>query len=160
MSFLTDVIQKDIRFNSTAECRDPTLLEPHFRTVVEAIIADAASHGWKLEIGETFRSKARQEYLFAKGATELKDVGVHGYGLACDLLYINNGKYDTIGPHYSFLMGLCKVHSCPWGDTVWGGNWDEPNLPHSFRDWDHIQAITLAEQPKLFSGEWYPEVVE
>ena len=156
MSFYTDIIRRDPRFTSSAECRDPGLLDPHFRAVVEAIVAGAAAKGLTLEIGETFRSAERQKYLFAKGVTQLCHVGVHAYGLACDLLLITGGKYDPLGTHYGFLAGLCAAHPCPWGPTIWGGDWGEPQKPHSFRDYDHVQAIAVARQDALFDGAWYP----
>lgn len=158
MSFYTDVIQRDPRFNSPAECRDPMLLEPHFRQVIADIIADAARRGLTLEHGETFRSEARQEWLFAKGLTQIREVGVHHFGLACDLLLIRGGRYDPVGAHYVFLEKLCAAHPCPWGPTISGIDWGEPNQPHSFRDWDHVQCCTIDQQPALFSGQWYPNV--
>ena len=62
------------------------LLEPATRKLVQEIIADAAKDGIKLMADESYRSKARQEKLFAQGATKIKTVGVHHYGLACDLV--------------------------------------------------------------------------
>lgn len=158
MSFYTDIIQKDLRYHSPLACYDPALLHPDFRQVVQDIIADAAAMGETLHIGETFRSQARQAYLFSKNLTQLRTVGVHGYGLACDLIRLVNGKYDPVGQDYAFLIKLCAAHPCPWpnAQTISGADWGLPNQIHTFRDWDHIQAVTIAQQPALFSQEWYP----
>jgi LAS superfamily LD-carboxypeptidase LdcB len=56
------------------------------RSKVLAIIADAAAAGIKLMAYETFRRQARQTKLYHQRATKLKTVGVHHYGLACDLV--------------------------------------------------------------------------
>jgi LAS superfamily LD-carboxypeptidase LdcB len=77
----TDIIMTDPRFNSTKRIADPELLEPTTRDLVQAIIADAAVNGLKLMIFETYRSQARQQALFNQGATKLKQVGVHHFGL-------------------------------------------------------------------------------
>src|SRR5271166_1647405 len=91
-NFYTDVIGADPRFNSTSRISDPNLLEPTTRALVEAIIADAAANGLQLMIFETYRSQARQAALFEQGATKLQKVGVHHYGLACDLVKNINGE--------------------------------------------------------------------
>jgi hypothetical protein len=88
-SFYTNVIMNDPRFNSTKRIADPELLEPVTRDLVQAIITDAAVNGLKLMIFETYRSQARQIALFNQGATKLKQVGVHHFGLACDLVRIS-----------------------------------------------------------------------
>ena len=156
MSFYSKVIQKDPRFHSPNACYDPALLFPPFRAVVEAIIHDALVAGYTLHIGETFRSEARQQMLFAKGLTQIRQVGVHNFGLAADLILMVNGRYDPVGTHYEFLVDLCAKRPCPWGPTVSGIDWGQPDRPHSFRDYDHIQGVILAQQPALFAGTFYP----
>jgi LAS superfamily LD-carboxypeptidase LdcB len=85
-NFYTDVLKKDARFKSTDPIDDLGLLEPVTRKLVKQIIAAAAQDGIKLMVYETYRSQARQTKLFNQGATKLKTVGVHHYGLACDLV--------------------------------------------------------------------------
>ena len=150
-NFYTTIIQKDSRFHSTYAINDPALLEPVFRAIVISIIADALAEGTSLRILETFRSQERQEQLFNQGATELQTVGVHHYGLACDLgIWIGgslNWKTD-----YSILQRLSAKHG-----IVSGADWGTPGQPHSFRDYDHVQRIAVADQPQLFAGTWYPD---
>lgn len=150
-NFYTDVICKDKRFNTVAQINDIALLEPVTRAAVQKIIALAAVAGVHLLVGETYRSKARQQYLFQKGATKLKAVGVHHYGLACDLWIEHDGAVDWKADY--------KVIG-PWAkdvDLIWGYDWGQPNAPHSFRDIDHVQRCRLADQNRLFAGTWYPD---
>src|SRR5215831_13454236 len=150
-NFFTDVIKKDPRFHSTNRISDIALLEPVTRAAVQAVIADAAARGIKLMIFETFRSQERQMTLFEQGATQLRTVGVHNYGLACDLVKDINGEPSWKGD-FSFLGVIAPHHR-----LVWGGDWGRPDLPHSFRDNDHVQRCSVAMQSQLFSGVWYPD---
>jgi LAS superfamily LD-carboxypeptidase LdcB len=75
--------------------------------LVLAIIADAAAAGIKLMAFETFRSQVRQTKLFQQKATKLKKVGVHHYGLACDLVKDVAGQPSWKGD-FKFLGKLAK----------------------------------------------------
>lgn len=74
----------DPRFKSIDRVADINLLEAATRQKVLDIIADAKAHGVELMIFETYRSQKRQVELFKQGASKLRQVGVHHYGLACD----------------------------------------------------------------------------
>jgi hypothetical protein len=133
-------------------CADPARLEPVTRAAVASIIAAAkAELGIDLMIFETYRSQARQEQLFAKHATELRTVGVHGYGLACDLVKSIGGQPSWAGD-FEFLGPLARRFG-----LVWGGDWGKPANPHGFHDLDHVQRCSVADQAKLFEGTWYPD---
>lgn len=149
-NFYTDVIAKSTTFHSLSQCNDPMMLEPVTRMAVAAIIADLAKAGVKCIIGETFRSKERQQQLFAKGATKLRKVGVHHYGLACDLWIVKEGHVDWHAD-YRCIGPAAKAQG-----LIWGYDWGTPNEPHSFRDIDHVQRCALGDQKRLFSGTWYP----
>ncbi len=150
-NFYTDIIQKDARFCSTATIADLSLLEPVTRQAVEAIMADAKAAGIKLMVFETYRSQERQRKLFYQGVTQLKAVGVHHYGLACDLVK-NIGGQPSWDGDFSCLGPLARKHG-----LIWGGDWGSPEKPHSFRDPVHVQRCSLADQGRLFRGEWYPD---
>lgn len=149
MSFYSDVLQKSPLFRTANRVSDIALLEPLTRASVLAIIADAKALGHEMVVFETFRSQARQEQLYNQGATELRRVGVHGYGLAADIIKTGSQPW---GGDFSFLGPLAKKHG-----MVWGGNWGEPDKPHTFRDMDHVQRCSIADQARLFSGAWYPD---
>ena len=150
-SFYTDVIAKDRRFHSVDRIADPNLLEPGTRALVQAIIADARQLGIELMIYESYRSNERQQALFDQHATQLKKVGVHHYGLACDIVKSVGGEPSWKGD-FSFLGHLARHHG-----LVWGGDWGQPSIRHSFHDNDHVQRCTIGRQASLFSGAWYPD---
>jgi hypothetical protein len=150
-NFYTDVVMTDPRFNSAKRIADPELLEPATRDLVQAIIADAAANGLRLMIFETYRSQARQLALFNQGATKLKQVGVHHFGLACDIVKDINGQPTWKGD-FSMLGALAKHHK-----LIWGGDWGTPGSVHTFVDTDHVQRVTIGRQASLFSGDWYPD---
>jgi D-alanyl-D-alanine carboxypeptidase len=149
-NFYTDVIKKDGRFASLKPIHDLALLEPVTRSLVLAIIADAAAAGIKLMAYETFRSQARQTKLYQQKATKLRKVGVHHYGLACDLVKDVAGQPSWKGD-FKFLGRLATRHK-----LIWGGDWGKPEVKHSFVDSVHVQRCTVARQRTLFAGTWYP----
>lgn len=132
------------------------MLEPVTRAAVQAIIADALGMGITLQVTESFRSRARQQMMFAQKLTQLKECGVHLYGCAADVMRIEEGKADWTVADYYFLGPLAAKHG-----LVWGGTWTQQNDPTAihtpgFHDWDHLQRVTIAEQPALFAGTFYP----
>jgi D-alanyl-D-alanine carboxypeptidase len=150
-NFYTDVILKDQRFKTTKRVDDLMLLEPATRQLVESIIADAKAHGVALMAFETFRSAARQQILFQQGASKLQKVGVHNYGLACDIVKSIDGDPSWKGD-FSLLGQLAHSHK-----LIWGGDWGNPNIKHSFIDLVHVQRCTIARQASLFTRKWYPD---
>jgi D-alanyl-D-alanine carboxypeptidase len=149
--FYTDVIQADSRFNSVDRVDDLALLEPLTRQLVLGIIEQAKDMGFEMMVFETYRSQARQQQLFAAGSTQLKQVGVHHYGLACDIVKSVNGEPSWKGD-FSFLGQL--AHSA---GLIWGGDWGTPNQHHTFIDQPHVQRCTVSRQGQLFAGTFYPD---
>jgi hypothetical protein len=150
-NFFTDVIHADQRLHSTAPVSDIMLLEPKTRELVQAIIADADAHGLKLMVYETYRSQERQQHLFDQGATKLRTVGVHYYGLACDIVKSINGEPSWKGD-FSLLGQLAHAHG-----LIWGGDWGTPLIHHTFLDLVHVQRCSIPKQASLFGGLWYPD---
>jgi hypothetical protein len=150
-NFYTDVIETSASFNSPNRVSDPMLLEPVTRQLVQQIISSAQQMGISVMIFETYRSQARQQQLFNQGATQLRTVGVHGYGLACDIVKDVGGEPSWKGD-FSFLGELAHASG-----LIWGGDWGNPNIPHTFLDLVHVQRCTIARQPALFGGTWYPD---
>lgn len=150
-NFYTDVISKDARIDSAARIGDPALLEPITRQLVEGLVASAHQMGIEVMIYETYRSQARQQALFNNGATKLRTVGVHHYGLACDVVRVVRGEPSWKGD-FAFLGQLAHASG-----LIWGGDWGDPNIKHSFVDSVHVQRCTVARQGDLFAGNWYPD---
>lgn len=152
MSFYTDTIKTSAKFGAHDRVADVALLEPVTRAAVASIIADAQNlYGIKMMVFETYRSQQRQTDLFNQGASKLKTVGCHHYGIACDIVKNVNGSPSWKGD-FSFLRDLAKHHG-----LIWGGDWGYPGVHHSFVDADHVQRCPLSRQPALFAGQWYPE---
>ena len=150
-NFYTDVIQQDSRFQSARRVADLDLLEPTTRRLVEQIVDNAQKMGIALMVYETYRSQARQQELFKNGATRLATVGVHHYGLACDIVRSIGGEPSWKGD-FLFLGELAHASG-----LIWGGDWGNPDIKRSFVDAVHVQRCTVARQPALFAGSWYPD---
>ena len=150
-NFYQDVISADPRFHANSDIRDLNLLEPVTRTAVQQIIADAAAMGITLEVTETYRSDERQEYLFNQHKTKLRHVGAHHYGLAVDFCKIIDGLASWAGD-WTFLCDLARNNG-----MISGGDWGQPYKEHDWRDWDHVQRVSVADQNRLFAGTFYPD---
>lgn len=149
--FYTDVLCRSQQYTSTNRVCSLQLLEPGTRSRVCAIIADARAEGVSVVAFETYRSRERQAELFKRGATQLRDVGTHHYGLACDIVRVVDGQATWEGD-YGFLGRLARVHG-----LIWGGDWGQPHLRHTFIDAAHVQRCNVAHQEMLFAGAWYPD---
>ena len=146
-SFFEDVIKNDPRLDSLKRVSDMALLEPVTRLAISNIVADAKALGIDLMVFETYRSQARQQELFSQGASKLRVVGVHHYGLACDLVKVVSGDPSWKGD-FSFLGRLAHEHGLIWGDST---------VPHSFIGAVHVQRCAVSMQPALFRGSFYPD---
>lgn len=127
------------------------LLHPDFRRKVEAILSDLAKHGIKAIAYETYRSQELQGIYYRQGATKLRKVGVHHFGLAADIVPLTaHGDPTWDAPKaFALIERLAHVHG-----LISGADWGEAHP--KFIDQPHVQYVTLAQQPALFSGEWYP----
>jgi len=151
MNFYTNVIKTSLAFKSKERVSALNLLEPEVRRRMQNVIDDAKLLGHELRIIETYRSKERQLELFNQKKTKLRNVGVHHYGLAADVVKIVNGKAFW-GGDWTFLGKLAEKHK-----LIWGGNWGFPNRRTTFYDAVHLQLISVKDQSKLFKGTWYPQ---
>lgn len=150
-NFFTDVLQRDERFHSRKPLNDLDLLEPVTRSLVQQVIQEAGTLGISLMAFETYRSQDRQMDLFDQGKSQLHTVGVHHYGLACDLVRDVCGAPSWEGD-FSFLKVITRRHR-----LIWGGDWGTPCQPHKLYDAVHVQRCSVARQGALFRGEWYPD---
>lgn len=128
-----------------------------FAALVEAAIAEADHECAGKYPGfvrwspfETYRSQARQEWLYAQGRTrpgpivtyKRGAVGLHPAGLACDAVW-----FDEKGvPHWDgpYAMWQTLGHCARAQGLAWGGDFP------SFKDLPHLQP-TPAQQI-----EWLP----
>lgn len=147
-NFYTDVICADSRTVLTTRIADLGLLEPVTRLAVQDILEDL---GPTWMVFETCRSRHRQEYLFSIGATHLRKVGVHQYGLAADIIRRIDGEPSWKGDFTPLRLAAVR-HG-----LISGQDWGQPGMHHDFIDADHVQRVSLADQSRLFDGTWYPD---
>ncbi len=152
-TFYDTVIRHSAAFGSDAVCKDMELLEPGTRAAVLALVDEAKQEGHDLRVLETYRSQTRQTALFHKGATQLRTVGCHGYGVAVDFGVFVNGVYAEDNRPYVFLRELARKHGLisgqDWGKAITG----------NFVDSGHVQRVPVWRQSGLFSGAWYPSEI-
>lgn len=150
MSFYGTVIRNSKYFGSDVVCKDMAMLEPGTRAAVTNLLADARSQNIDLRVLETYRSQTRQSALYMRHATQLRQVGCHGYGVACDFGVFVNDKYAEDNKPYVFLKVLARKHGLisgqDWGHATEG----------NFVDSGHVQRVPVWRQPALFSDAWYP----
>lgn len=151
MNFFCSHVKTFAGFRTIHRVYQLDILEPVTRRAVLGIISDAAKQGIDLLPFETYRSRERQELLFARGATELRQVGTHHYGLACDLVRLDQGKLNWQGD-YSFLSQLAREHK-----LIWGGDWGFPGKQSTLADLVHVQRCSILRQTDLFAEVWYPQ---
>jgi hypothetical protein len=113
-------------------------LAPTFRTKVEALLARFTALGFDPMIAESFRSDARQAWLFGFGREYDDGRGVvtyavqgerswHRYGLAVDIVSASRG-WDPSPSFWRSLGSCARIEG-----LAWGGDWPK------FKDLPHIQ---------------------
>lgn len=152
-NFYDTVIRNSRYFGSDVVCKDMAMLEPGTRAAVLALMADAKEQGIDLRLLETYRSQTRQSALFMRRATQLRTVGCHGYGVACDFGVFVRGVYQENNKPYVFLRVMARKHG-----LISGQDWGH-SKEGSFVDSGHVQRVPVWRQGQLFSDAWYPPAV-
>jgi peptidoglycan L-alanyl-D-glutamate endopeptidase CwlK len=145
----------------TDTCRDLDKLHPRVKALAEKLLADAKAAGIRLLVTETYRSKERQEYLYAQGrtmpgsiVTGIKTLGAHSFGVAFDVVPLtasgaadwNNSVAFTRTGKLGMALGL-----------EWGGSWKSPvDMPH----FQYLGGISLAEYRAGKRPAWWNEPVK
>jgi hypothetical protein len=124
------------------------LLYPPFAFALLRLFATARSEGLRIAIYETYRSQERQLDLFNKGATKLKKNGMHHFGIACDIVFLDGVGNPSWGAGHNWTrLGAIGREL----GLEWGGTWT------SFIDKPHFQLVpaTVAAQAQIVA-EGYP----
>ena len=130
----------------TDACRDLSELVPYVRTRLEKWMAKCLSEGLDVRISETYRSQARQEYLYSHGKTQVRSLGAHYFRVAADF-FIKGGSDIYPEEKMKAAADIAKTYGFEWG-----GDWK------SFKDTPHLQmlgGITLAEYRQGRRPKWY-----
>lgn len=119
--------------------RDITLCHPRLRKLATELIKECAEQGLQIKIGETLRTTAEQDALYAQGRTKPGSIvtnakgssysSYHQWGTAFDFY-----RSDGLGAYYDKDGFFNKVGAI--GTSIgleWGGNWK------SIKDKPHFQ---------------------
>ena len=127
--------------------RDLSELRPYVRVRAEEWLARCKEVGLDPRISETYRSNKRQEYLYAQKLSTVKTTGAHGFRVALDYFFIENGK--AVYPVAKMTAAAQIAKSLGF---EWGGDWK------SFKDMPHLQmlgGVTLAQYRQGKRPFWY-----
>jgi hypothetical protein len=142
-----DYILKQTKYVNTLRiAKDLDWLYPPFRERVECLLKLLADSGLRMMVFETYRSQARQKSLYSKGATKIKENGMHHYGMACDIVFATKKGNPTWNGDWAKFGSI--VHRIP--GIYWGGDWK------SFQDCPHVQgcAATVDAQNEIRKGNY------
>lgn len=146
--------------------RDITLCHPRLQALAERLVEECNKQGLKIKIGETLRTVAEQDALYAQGRTKPGAIvtnapgssfsSCHQWGIAFDFFrndglgayYDNDGFFTNVG-RIGVSLGL-----------EWGGNWKSPvDKPHfQLPNWGSTTAgiKRLYRNPDEFMRTWSP----
>ena len=146
MKWYEDKIKKHPQYTSAKLVNDLDILYPQFSFLILKLFVSARKEGLPICIYETYRSQERQAELFNKGVTKLKTNGMHHFGIAADLIFLNgkNPSWDSKN-NWQRLGTLGQALGLEWG-----GSWK------NFVDLPHFQLIpaTVTEQAKIINKNY------
>ncbi len=144
--------------DTVGECRDINELHPKVKELALKLLEKCKEEGLNIKIGETYRTVARQDELYARGRTAPGRIvtyargntksSYHQWRLAFDVF--QNVKGDAY--NINVLKKVGKI-----GRELgleWGGDWK------SFRDYPHFQYTFGLSIKDLRSGKRPPTVYE
>lgn len=150
--------------------RDIALCHPRLQKLATELIQKCAEQGLKIKIGETFRTVAEQDALYAQGRTKPGKIvtnapgssysSYHQWGAAFDI-YRNDGSgaYNESGQFFERVGAIGVALGLEWG-----GNWksivDKPHF--QLPDWGSSTSgiKKLYKTPDEFKKTWVPENVK
>ncbi|UWP58626.1 peptidoglycan-binding protein [Ruminococcus gauvreauii] len=123
--------------------RDITKCHPRLQELAAELKAECTRQGYQIAIGESFRSVAEQDALYAQGRTKPGQIvtnapgssysSMHQWGVAFDF-YRNDGTgaYNESGNFFEHVGAIGKSLGLEWG-----GDWTSPvDRPHfQLPDW-------------------------
>lgn len=141
--------------------RDIALLHPALRSVIPQILARCQDAGLSMLVTETWRTKAEQDTLYAKGRTAPGKIvtnvrypdSAHCWGVAFD--FCRNVRGQEYDDHDAFFERVARIAK-PFG-LSWGGDWrtfvDKPHL--ELTEFSSISTLkTLYKSPECFRASW------
>jgi peptidoglycan L-alanyl-D-glutamate endopeptidase CwlK len=123
--------------NVTESLTNVELLEYRFKKKVQAFLADLMRCRIYVVILETYRTPARQKYLYDRGKSQTR-AGKHPKGLAIDIAPVaefRGGRvrkitWDIEDPIWKKIAEIANVY-----EIAWGGKWK------TFPDYVHFEEV-------------------
>lgn len=118
--------------------RDITLCHPRLQTLTAQLVDKCAGAGLPIKIGESFRSVAEQDALYAQGRTQPGSIvtnargssysSQHQWGIAADFYRADGkGAYNESGDYFKKVGELAKNLGLGWGGD-WKSIVDKPHV--------------------------------
>ena len=118
----------------TKACRDLNKLSKNAKIACEMFLEECEKQGLKVLVTETYRSQARQSYLYEQGrtrpgqiVTQVKKVGYHNTGNAWDICQNIKGKEYSDDSFFEKCGKIAKSLGIEWGG-YWTGFVDKPHF--------------------------------
>ena len=118
----------------TRACRDLNKLSKNGKIACEMFLEECEKQGLKVLVTETYRSQARQSYLYEQGrtrpgqiVTQVKKVGYHNTGNAWDICQNIKGKEYSDNSFFEKCGKIAKSLGIEWGG-YWTGFVDKPHF--------------------------------
>lgn len=118
----------------TMPCRDLNKLSAKGKIACQLFLKKCEEAGLKVLVTETYRSQARQTYLYEQGrtrpgiiVTQVKKVGYHNSGNAWDICQNIKGKEYSDNDFFAKCGKIAKSLGIEWGG-YWTGFVDKPHF--------------------------------
>ena len=144
----------------TRACRDLNKLSPKGKQACELFLAECKKQGLNVLVTETYRSQARQTYLYEQGrtrpgriVTNVEKVGYHNSGNAWDICKNVKGQEYSDNAFFSKCGAIAKSLNIEWGG-YWKGFVDKPHFQIS-GSWQppKTESSTLSKTETLANDE-------
>ncbi len=115
----------------TSACRDISALTKDAQKACNLFLDECKRQGLSVLITETYRSQARQDYLYAQGRTRAGNKVTwtrnsrHTSGRAWDICKNVKGEEYSDGSFFKKCGAVAKSLG-----ITWGGTWQTPDTPH------------------------------
>ena len=138
--------------NETKVCRDINALSPVAQKACRAFLAACEKEGLPVLITETYRSQARQDYLYAQGRTRAGKVVTwtrnsrHTGRMAWDICKNVKGQEYADAAFFAKCGAIAKRLG-----IIWGGTWGTSDQPHFevTKDWKGKENEEVVEKCKI-----------
>ena len=118
--------------------RDITLCHPRLQALTAQLVDKCVGAGFPIKIGESFRSVAEQDALYAQGRTQPGSIvtnargssysSQHQWGIAVDFYRADGkGAYNEAGDYFNRVGAIAKQLGLGWGGD-WKSIVDKPHV--------------------------------